>query len=471
MENAAFEMEEDGHPSTRTTAKEPPKMEKQQETNSALKTNRCSLMRIFLVCLLASIIATAIGILLTFSYVTKVNPLKEPKTTTITSPSGKKMAIKYKYMRHLDKSKVYEFQGGAIQWARYRKNEKDYMTNEEIEFGSSINTHRSKMTIGSLRIKPKGLRVPHWHFNANEHGYLLQGSAWIGIVEAGAKTVVTYNVTAGQVIFLPKSTIHWVKNVGENDCVFVLFFTTHEELLTLDVDDAFYSTPEDIAARSLKPQDGVQFIRTFKVPKENQAINLPPNLAQLIRNVSYPQSVGKLVWKYFYDLPASRQFNLPGGAIQWARYRKDGTGLTENEKVYSDSLYQNEDTITLATLRIYSNGLRQPHFHFNAHEMGYVISGCAKVGIIDTKVSDFEINVGDVIFFPVGTQHYVKSTCDEDLLLILAFSTAGKELKTLDMDDYFRAVADHILAQLFLKKQEEFNKIPTLTEDQAINLP
>nr|XP_014343065.1 PREDICTED: uncharacterized protein LOC102365314 [Latimeria chalumnae] len=272
MENAAFEMEEDGHPSTRTTAKEPPKMEKQQETNSALKTNRCSLMRIFLVCLLASIIATAIGILLTFSYVTKVNPLKEPKTTTITSPSGKKMAIKYKYMRHLDKSKdspedmepftstsavsfqptVYEFQGGAIQWARYRKNEKDYMTNEEIEFGSSINTHRSKMTIGSLRIKPKGLRVPHWHFNANEHGYLLQGSAWIGIVEAGAKTVVTYNVTAGQVIFLPKSTIHWVKNVGENDCVFVLFFTTHEELLTLDVDDAFYSTPEDIAARSLK---------------------------------------------------------------------------------------------------------------------------------------------------------------------------------------------------------------------------
>uniref|UniRef100_H3B6E6 CLLAC-motif containing domain-containing protein n=1 Tax=Latimeria chalumnae TaxID=7897 RepID=H3B6E6_LATCH len=135
MENAAFEMEEDGHPSTRTTAKEPPKIHYSQPYSTPekkKKTNRCSLMRIFLVCLLASIIATAIGILLTFSYVTKVNPLKEPKTTTITSPSGKKMAIKYKYMRHLDKSKVYEFQGGAIQWARYRKNEKDYMTNEEI---------------------------------------------------------------------------------------------------------------------------------------------------------------------------------------------------------------------------------------------------------------------------------------------------------------------------------------------------
>lgn len=30
------------------------------------------------------------------------------------------------------------------------------------------------MTFGTLRIKSKGLRAPHWHFNANEHGYLLQ---------------------------------------------------------------------------------------------------------------------------------------------------------------------------------------------------------------------------------------------------------------------------------------------------------
>lgn len=27
------------------------------------------------------------------------------------------------------------------------------------------------------------------------------------------------------------------------------------------------------------------------------------------------------------------------------------------------------------------------------------------------------------MFFPIGTQHYIKSACDEDLLFILAFST------------------------------------------------
>lgn len=45
------------------------------------------------------------------------------------------------------------------------------------------------------------------------------------------------------------------------------------------------------------------------------------------------------------------------------------------------------------------------------------------------------------------------------------------QLQTIDMDDYFHATADHILAQLFFKKQEEFKKIPKFSEDQAINLP
>lgn len=86
-------------------------------------------------------------------------------------------------------------------------------------------------------------------------GYALpfpfQGTAWVGVVDDGA-VVTTYSVTAGQVIFFPKNTVHWIKNVGSEDCFFLLFFSTHEELQTLDVDDVFFSTPEDIASRSLK---------------------------------------------------------------------------------------------------------------------------------------------------------------------------------------------------------------------------
>ncbi|KAM3938247.1 dynactin-associated protein [Leptodactylus fuscus] len=479
MDNPSFELQEHG-------------LERNHSNKVLQKTyyvckhdekKSCSLMRIFLVCFLACLITTAIGVLiLCLVYLGHyqrtselvMNPSapdigKDPpqassnNTNTVAEP-------RFYFMSQLTKSKVFAFEGGEIQWARYRNDPKDYTNDKEMQFGVSINRHQSKMTVGTLKIVSKGLRAPHWHFNANEHGFLLQGKAWIGVVDDGG-VVTTYNVTAGQVIFFPKNTLHWVKNVGDEDCLFVLFFTTHDELSTMDVDDAFYMTPEDIASRSLKPEGGVNFIRTFKKPKEDQAVNLPKNLVELIQNASYVQSNYTDVWKYFYDLKGSKEFVFPGGIIQWARYRRNGNGLNNTEKIYSESVNSHADTLTLGTLRIKSNGLRQPHFHFNAHEMGYVISGCGQIGIVgDKPVQDFRVDIGDVFFFPIGTQHYIKSICDEDLFMILAFST-GNQLETLDMDDYFHATPDHILAQLFLKKQGEFQKIPKFAEDQAVNLP
>ncbi|XP_032326335.1 uncharacterized protein LOC116660604 [Camelus ferus] len=470
MDNLAFEMHEDAKQNAVSAGK-------MNATSRMEKKRQWSLMRIFLVCLLACTITTAVGVLiLSLVYVNHSQPHSEvhlglEALQTATIPVVQKAVdTKFQFLNHLPKSKVFEFPGGAIQWARYRNNVKDYVSIEEEAFGSSLNRQRSQMTLGTLRIKSNGLRAPHWHFNANEHGYLAQGTAWIGVVDDGG-VVTTYNVTAGQVIFFPKNTVHWIKNVGNEDCFFLLFFSTHDELQTLDVDDVFFSTPEDIASRSLKPEGGINFIRTFHKQKEDQGVNLPPNLAELVVNATYVQSADSLVWRYFYDLKGSKEYQFPGGVIQLAQYWKNRSELSNNEKIFSEFLNQHQNALSLSTLRIYNNGLRQPHFHFNANEMGYVISGCAQVGIINTQgTTEFNIHIGDVVFFPTGTQHYIKSTCDEDLLLILAFSTED-QLQTLDMDDYLQATADHILAQLFFKKQSEFKKIPKFKEDQAINLP
>ncbi|XP_070792083.1 dynactin-associated protein [Pituophis catenifer annectens] len=474
MDNSGFELDEEAPPSNFS---KPEKIKQEYH----VKKSHWSLLHVFLVCLLACAITTVVGVLiLSLVYVSTPgfkrqeheNQGSTPQKIPITSAYKNQVDLKFQFLHHHTKSKMHQFPGGAIQWSRFRRNGDEYQNMEEMAFGTSINAQRSKIMFGTLLIKSEGLRAPHWHFNANEQGYLLKGTAWIGVVDAGGDTISTYNVTAGQIIFFPRNTLHWIKNVGVEECLFLLFFTTHEELQTMDLDDTFFLTPKDIEARSLKPEGGMDFIRSFQKQAEDQAVNLPPNLAELVQNTNYNQSADMLVWRYFFDLKGSFKFQFPGGVIQWARYIKDGNGLKPNEKIYSEFLHSKEDALTLATLRIFSNALRQPHFHFNANEMGYVISGCGKVGVIvsSTVSTDFTIEVGDVVFFPVGTQHYIKSTCDEDLLLILAFSTSN-QLETLDMDDYFHATADHILAQLFFKKQAEFKKIPRLKEDQAINLP
>ncbi|XP_026522071.1 uncharacterized protein LOC113411295 [Notechis scutatus] len=409
MDNLGFELNEEAPPSNFS---KPEKIK--QECH--MKKSHWSLLHVFLVCLLASAVTTVVGVLIL-------------SLVYASNPGFKRQQPEVNLENH----------GSASQ----------------------------KIPITSAYKSQVDLKFQFLH-----HHIKSKGTAWIGVVDADGNTVATYNVTAGQTIFFPRNTLHWVKNIGAEECLFLLFFTTHEELQTLDLDDTFFLTPKDIEARSLKPQGGMAFIRSFQKQAEDQAINLPPNLAELVQNASYNQSADMLVWRYFFDLKGSSKFQFPGGVIQWARYIKDGKGLKPNEKIYSEFLHSKEDALTLATLRISNNALRQPHFHFNANEMGYVISGCGKVGVIvsSTLSTDFTIEVGDVVFFPVGTQHYIKNTCDEDLLLILAFST-NNQLQTLDMDDYFHATADQILAQLFFKKQAEFKKIPRLKEDQAINLP
>ena len=77
-----------------------------------------------------------------------------------------------------------------------------------------------------------------------------QGTAWVGV--ASGANATTYNATVGQAVFFPPGAVHWLKNVGGGELAVVLFFGSHEEVKTLDVDEAFFGTAEDIAARALQ---------------------------------------------------------------------------------------------------------------------------------------------------------------------------------------------------------------------------
>ncbi|KAL6085746.1 hypothetical protein STEG23_006989 [Scotinomys teguina] len=223
---------------------------------------------------------------------------------------------KFQFLNHLPKSKVFEFPGGAIQCARYRNNIKDYLSDEEEAFGTSSNSLQSQMTLGTLRIKSKGLRAPHWHFNANEHDYLVQGTAWIGVVDDGGEVATTYSVTTGQVIFFPKNTLHWITNVGHEDFFFLLFFSTNDELQTLDVDDVFFLHLKTFLPGLLSLKVELISLENFRSKQRIRGVNLPPNLAKLVMNASYIQSPDIIVWRYFFDLKGSKEYKFPRGVIQ-----------------------------------------------------------------------------------------------------------------------------------------------------------
>ncbi|CAH2296637.1 lung adenoma susceptibility 2 isoform X4 [Pelobates cultripes] len=333
----------------------------------------------------------------------------------------------YAYVNILYQSPdIGQYEGGGLQCVRYRSNGSNYLSEEERAFATSINENRSKMSICLLYIKVGGLRIPNWNLQANIHGFVTKGTIWIGIIDENGKPAVTYNVTCGQIFFIPRNNIHWIKNIGDAEAVVVLYFSTHEEFFTDEIDFVFSLTPEDILTRTLQPEGGVDFIRSFERRNQSIVLNLPSNPTDSITR-QYPQSDITLVWKYFYDLEGARKLVYNRAETAWAGFYQNTTGLIENAIVYGNSVfsklhYPYPDSLSLGVLRILPYGLWLPHYNLNAHEMGYVLRGCGKVGVTNEQTIEFDIGLGDVVYFPIGKQHYIKNTCEEDLILIRAFS-------------------------------------------------
>lgn len=78
------------------------------------------------------------------------------------------------------------------------------------------------------------------------------------------------------------------------------------------------------ALRVPQPQGGVNFIRTFKKQVEDQAVNLPPNLDELVKSADYVQSPDHLVWQYFYNLKGTHPRTWYGRALCLYRQGREG---------------------------------------------------------------------------------------------------------------------------------------------------
>ena len=71
--------------------------------------------------------------------------------------------------------------------------------------------------------------------------------------------------------------------------------------------------------------------------------------------------------------------------------------------------------------------MREPHWHPNAAELIYIVSGEAEIGLVgpDDLFETFTIGAGDLAFFPMNWFHYVASIGDEPLDSIVYLSHAA----------------------------------------------
>ena len=105
-------------------------------------------------------------------------------------------------------------------------------------------------------------------------------------------------------------------------------------------------------------------------------------------------------------------------------------------------------------------GLRTPHWHANAHELGYCLKGETRVTIAGnhSALDSFIIGPGEMFFVPTGAAHSIENIGGEEAELVLAFSSERVEDFTLA--DTFGVMSNAVLGNTYDLKASDFAGMP-----------
>jgi oxalate decarboxylase len=107
--------------------------------------------------------------------------------------------------------------------------------------------------------------------------------------------------------------------------------------------------------------------------------------------------------------------------------------------------------------------LRELHWHANAAEWAYVISGHCRITVIDpeghTEIKDF--GPGDVWYFPRGHGHSIQGIGNEECHFLLVFDSGYfSEYATFSASDWFAQTSPEVLAKNFNMPASSFANFP-----------
>jgi len=292
-----------------------------------------------------------------------------------------------------------------------------------------------------MSLAPGAIRELHWHANAAEWAYVLKGQCRVTTIDPKNHSQIA-DFNAGDVWYFPRGFGHSIQGIGREDCLFLLVFDNgyFSEFGTFSITDWVGHTPPEVLAK------------TFGVPAQTFA-NFPKDEVYIAKGPVPPPLPAE---------PAAGSLN--SGALSH-RYQL----LAQKPEVYSGGtnrlVSQREfpisTTVTGALMRIKPGGLRELHWHPNADEWQYYISGRGRMSVFGShgRVRTEEFNAGDVGYVPQGYGHYIENAGSEDLELIIALNNGNYE--SISLSGWMAANPHLLLSTNFKVPESTFTNFPT----------
>lgn len=302
------------------------------------------------------------------------------------------------------------------------------------------------MALYLLRLDKNGIREPHWHPNAAELSYCIDGRALMTIYSPDARHD-TFTVDQGEIVFVPRGYIHHIENITEKETKFVLAFN-HEKPEDLGISGSVGSMPDRAldATFSIKSKFFSQFEKS------------PVDILIGTRSSSDSSPVARTDYQYHQRIPNSHKFNLEG--IPPQIQTTGGTVALGNANSFPIL-----SGLACYSLHLRSGGIREPHWHPNAAELDYIIKGRAKMTILSPggEADTFEVKAGEIVFIPPGYLHYIENIDVDDTHFAVFFGHERPE--DIGISGALSAYSNEVLSGIFGTDPKVFESLARVQED------
>ena len=318
------------------------------------------------------------------------NPALDGQNPDSIWPPGtdsKSLVRNFKYPFSFANKRVYE--GG---WSRE-------VTVRELPVSKSLAGVNMRLTAG-------GVRELHWHTSA-EWAIMLYGTARITAIDEDGKSFVA-DTKKNELWFFPPGVPHSIQGLSPDGAEFMLVFDDGEfsESETVLLSDSMAHLPTEVLSKNF----GVGEQALANLPSQELFIfqtDVPGKLEDDQKAAA--GALGKSPKDFAFrtmDMPPTKQ--TKGGEVRIV-----------------DSRNFKATTTSMAMVTVHPGGMRELHWHPNADEWQYYITGKGRMTVVATgnKARTMDFQEGDVGYVQKTLLHYIENTGDTDLTFIEMFKS------------------------------------------------
>lgn len=302
----------------------------------------------------------------------------------------------------------------------------------------------------NMRLTAGGVRELHWH-TAGEWAIMLYGSARLTAIDSDGRSFVG-DVKEGDLWYFPTGIPHSIQGLNPDGAEFLLVFDdgNFSEYATVLLTDWMAHTPRDVVAQNF----GVSEAAVSKMPKEELFIfqaDVPGPLEDDQRIAAGPLGVSPHNFLFrTNEMPVTKK--TKGGEV----------------RIVDSGTFKVSTTVAAAIVTVHPGGIRELHWHPNADEWQYFITGKGRMTVFATggRARTMDFQAGDVGYIQKTLPHYVQNTGDTDLKFLEMFKSSSYQ--DLALSEWLTHTPPELVAAHLNLDQATLAAIP---KDEVVIMP